>query len=414
MKECKLEFKLLFEFPYWINLRTGGYTFNHYNMLKEKLDKEILIQLIELDDFIDYSIYLDNFLWSVGVEKLSFLNKIFIKEDLESETIINKNDLEELFKENQDKVNFRKPKTIVNKNYVFPIIFQEETELKLPELIEPFIEPIKLDFIYALNEFIQKYIGYFSTKIFSNDADLLGESAFSIDKVLIRIFLDDKEVTEEIGFPLGFFSHPAYPLLFPSVEKENDFIENLRNHIDPSFTRILMGQSNNFFLHGDIRIGILYLDMALESCINDFIAFFNNQQETDEKKIRKIRKTHTIGDFIKEDLEGILLNLFDFKQSNYIDSIFNFHEERNLILHKKKKRKNPIIEDMRDCVIDLIEKFESYMNYPKIIDDINKDFIRNPVGYFLESIDGGNWGKMKVFTSFSEMRRYTQNYKKTN
>jgi len=167
--------------------------------------------------------------------------------------------------------------------------------------------------------------------------------------------------------------------------------------------------SNNQFLYGDIRIGILYLDMALESCINDFINSYNEKTQNQNNKIRKIGKNHTLGDFIREDLNNILLNIFGFEDQDYINSIFKFHEERNLIIHKKKKSKNPEIETMRDNVIDLIEKLEEFMNNPKVIEDVKKDFIKNPLGYFLETKEpkeNPQTVKIRIFKTFSEMVKY--------
>ena len=109
--------------------------------------------------------------------------------------------------------------------------------------------------------------------------------------------INDEDITHKVGhLSGGFYSPPFYPAVFPTLDKESQFFNFLNKKRFPSFTKVLKGLSNHFFLHGDIRIGVLYLDIALESCINDFIKYYN--EKNPEEKIRKIRKNRTIGDFI--------------------------------------------------------------------------------------------------------------------
>lgn len=402
----ELRFEILFEFPYWINLRKGRYRIRHFNILKEEIKKTEVVPSSEMDDFEDYIITLDNFVWHIGNGPIKELPSLIITEDLDKKQIISQDTLEQYFGERKDSVVFQKLKTVVFKTYRIFIDYKEEKAKTLKELISPFIEPIKKDFLYAMNEFLQIYIGYFSTKTLCNDSYLLGESSFSSDKVKIKVFIDNEEYTEKIGFPMGLFSHPFYPMVFPSLEKEKKLFEYLDTNQYPSFTKVLMGLSNNFFLHGDVRIGILYLHMALESSINDFINFYNKIRPPSELRLRKIKKNRTLGNFLKEDLPRILANIYNIDESNYYESVEKFHDERNLIIHKKKRRPNPQLEDMRDTVIDLIKKFESFMNLPIIIEDQKKDFNKLTMGIAAESFT--SWGKIKLFKSFSEMVKFTE------
>lgn len=353
------------ELPYWVNLRKGNYKFSHKNMLKERLaDNGLKIDLN--DDFTECILFLDNFRWKIGFDHFKEFNEneipyIMISEDIKNNTIVSDEELENYFEPNKNNVFFQKLKTVVRRTYYIMLSFKEGIDKTEKEIIEKFAEPIKDDFLEAINEFFEIYIGYFSTKKFCNDAYLLGSSSFSYDKVEVRIELNNEDITHKIGFPMRFYDPPFYPNVFPSSEKESQFFNFLNNNRFPSFTKILKGLSNYFFLHGDIRIGVLYLDMALESCIIDFIKYYN--EKNSENRIRRIKKNHTINDFLVEDLTNIL-NLINIIEDNqFIADIIQFHDERNLIVYRKKRRINEKnLNRLRLSVIKIIEDLKNIWN----------------------------------------------------
>ncbi len=259
---------------------------------------------------------------------------------------------------------------------------------------------------------MEVYLGYFSTRVFCNDVYLLGDSAFSQDRVSIKIILDDNDITQEIGFPMGIYSSPYYPMVFPKKEKENQLFDLLKNKKYPSFTKILRGLSNNFFLHGDIRIGIICLDIALESSISDFIEYYNSKREETSPKLKKLKKNHTVMDFLGKDLKKILIEIFSIEDEDLISNIQKFHEERNLIVHRKKRKIHTDINKFRTSVNDLIIRLETYMEKPSIIDDLETDFDKLILGVAAEEFKG--WGKIRLFRSFSEMLRYQEDQKEKN
>ncbi|MFW9879414.1 MAG: hypothetical protein ACFFG0_40575 [Candidatus Thorarchaeota archaeon] len=405
-KGNKVIFEILMELPYWVNLRKGNYKFLHKNILKEKL-AEIDIEIGDKEDYVDCILHVDNFIWRIGFDHFKEYvdikaHSILISEDVEKYIIITDEELEEFFGDRKDNVFYQKLKTVVKKTYRIMLEFKNNIKKTEKEIVDKFAEPIKEDFLKSVNEFLEIYIGYFSSKTFCNEAYLLGSSAFSVDKVQVRIFLNDKDITHEVGFPRGFYSHPFYPSVFPNLEKEKDFFEVLRNNQHPSFTKILKGISNYFFLHGDIRIGILYLDMALESCINDFIKDYSKKNP--EEKLRKIKKNHTIRDFLIKDLPKILKNLNVIENGKLIGDVIQFHNERNLIIHRKKgKIIVNKINQLRESTVKLIVELERYMGLPNIIEKQKTDFTKNSMGIAMETIPGGSWGKIKIFKSFSEM-----------
>ena len=403
--------EIFLELPFWINLRSGIYSFLHYNYLKELVNSNRIRIPEFVEDFSEYRIKLENFMWDVGFDHLKAskdrnLKSVLITEDLKNNRVISNENLEKIFGKDKDKVFFQKMKTVIQKTYVIELHFSENKKaITLNELVDLFLEPVKEDFLKAINEFLEIYLGFFSTKNISNGVFLLSNSAFSADKARVRFFLDEYKIPDIIGFPMNFYSHPYYPYAFPEFKKESLFYEYLKKNIRPSFSRVLMGISNYFFLHSDIRIGILYLDMALESCINDFIKFFNNANPT-KKKLRKIKKNHTISDFIKRDLPELLETEFKSLKKDIIICVLEFHNVRNLIVHHKMKRLDKkFLETLRETVITLLNSFEEYMKLPKIIEDSETDYIKNPVGISLELIKAGSWGKIKLFNSFSEMRK---------
>lgn len=405
-KGNKIIFEVLMELPYWVNLRKGNYKFLHKNILEEKL-AESDIEIGIKEDYVDCILNVDNFFWRIGFDHFKDYNDIktnslLISEDVEKYIIITDEQLEEFFGYRKENVFYQKLKTVVKKTYRFMLEFKNGIKKTEKEIVDKFAEPIKEDFLKSVNEFLEIYIGYFSSKTFCNEAYLLGSSAFSVDKVEVRIFLNDEDITHKVGFPKGFYSHPFYPSVFPNLEKEKKFFEVLKNNQPPSFTKILKGISNYFFLHGDIRIAILYLDMALESCITDFIKEYSKKNS--EVKIRKIKKNHTIRDFLVNDLPKVIENLNVIENGKLIGDVIQFHNERNLLIHRKKRKINlKKINQLRESTVKLIVELERYMGFPNIIEIQKTDFTKNPIGIAMETIPGGSWGKIKIYKSFSEM-----------
>ncbi len=412
-KNKKLEIQISLELPFWVNLRKGYYKFSHRDILKEKLAENGLETGLN-EDYVDCTLFIDNFRWKIGFDhfkKFEDINAqyIMVSEDFKNQTLINDMDLEEYFGEHKDNAFFQKLKTVIRRTYNIMLSFKEGIEKTEKEIVEKFAEPIKIDFLKSINEFLEIYIGYFSTKSYCNDAYLLGGSVFSYDKVDVRIRLDDEDISDKVGFPTMVYSSPYYPTVFPQLDKESKFFDFLNNNRYPSFTKILKGLSNHYFIHGDTRIGVLYLDIALESSINDFIKYYNKNQSNPEEKIRKIKKNHTIGDFLKDDLPNILENHLEINDNLSIEDLIQFHEERNLILHRKKRKLNESnINQLRESVIILIREFEKYMDLPYIIENQNTDFASNTIGRAMENIPGGSWGKVKLYNSFLEMAQDTK------
>lgn len=402
----KVIFEVLMELPYWVNLRKGNYKFLHRNILKDKL-AENDIETGFNKDYMDCILHIDNFIWKIGFDHFKEYSdikahSILISEDLKNYVVIKDEDLEDIFGDRKEDVFYQKLKTVVKKTYRFMLKFKDDIKKTEKEIVEKFADPIKDDFLKSVNEFLEIYIGYFSSRTFCNEAYLLGTSAFSVDKVKVKILFNDEDITHKVGFPSGFYSHPFYPSLFPNLEKERQFFEVLNNNQTPSFTKVLKGISNYFFLHGDIRIGILYLDMALESCINDFIKEYNKKNP--DAKIRKIKKNHTIRDFLIKDLPNILKTLKITENGKMIGDVIQFHNERNLIIHRKKRKINVNkINQLRESTVKLIVELEKYLGFPIIIENQKTDFTRNTMGVAMETIPGGSWGKIRIYKSFSEM-----------
>jgi len=414
-ESIELKFEVLFELPFWVNLRTGQYKIMHKNLLKNLIDGNELELISHTGDYVDYIITVDNLMWKIGFDDFKSLedeNKrtLIVGEDLKSKRIISTSLLDEFFGDKKGEVFYNKLKTVISKRYVFPITFKREKELTLKELINPFIEPLKYDLLKAINEFLEIYLGYFSTEVFCNDVYLLGNSAFCQDRVSIKIILDDNDITSDVGFPMGLYSHPYYPTVFPKKAKEKLFFDLLEEKKYPSFTKILKGFSHNFFLHGDIKIGIICLDIALESCLSNFIEYYNSKQEDSSTKLKKLKKNHTLGDFLREDLKKILDDLFRMKEDEYISNILKFHEERNLIIHNKKRKIHPDMIKFRISVNDLIQRLENYMELPIVIKNIETDFDKLILGIAIEDFEKG-WGQMRLFRSFSEMVLYQEEQK---
>ncbi len=76
--------------------------------------------------------------------------------------------------------------------------------------------------------------------------------------------------------------------------------------------------------------------MALESRITDFIK--QHSKKNPEVKIRKIKKNHTIRDFLVNDLPKILENLNVIENGKLIEDAIQFHNERYLLIHRKKSK----------------------------------------------------------------------------
>ena len=160
-------------------------------------------------------------------------------------------------------------------------------------------------------------------------------------------------------------------------------------------------------LHGDIKIGILCLDIALETCISDFIAYFNSREEDNSKKLKELKKTNTLGVFLRKELPKVLKNIFGIDDENYVSEIKKFHEERNLIVHRKRRNIDPEIDKYRKTVHDLIDRLEAFIKLPKLIDNPDIDFDRLIVGISTETFERG-WGEMKLLRSFSELIDYQE------
>ena len=87
-----------------------------------------------------------------------------------------------------------------------------------------------------------------------------------------------------------------------------------------------------------------------------------------------------------------------------IGDLIQFHNERNLILHRKKRKINVSkVNQLRESTVKLIVELEKYLGFPIIIENQKTDFTRNPIGVAMETILGGSWGKVEIFKSFSEM-----------
>lgn len=84
--------------------------------------------------------------------------------------------------------------------------------------------------------------------------------------------------------------------------------------------------------------------------------------------------------------------------------LIQFHNERNLILHRKQRKINVNkINQLRESTVRLIAELEKYWGFPIIIENQKTDFKRNPIGVAMETIPGGSWGKIEISKSFSEM-----------
>ena len=311
------------------------------------------------------------------------------------------------FGNKKDEIYRSKLKTVIHKRYVFPITFKNDKALTLKELVEPFIEPLKKDLLKAVNEFLEIYIGYFSTEAFNNDVYLLGDSAFCQERVSIKIYLDDRDVSSDVKFPFGFYIHPYYPMLFPKLEIQKRFFDLLEQKKYPSLTKFMKGISNNYFLHGDVKIGIICLDIALESCISDFITYYNSKQEDNSKKLKKLKKTNSLGDFLRDDLPRVLNSVFGINDEKYVLETATSRNKGNLIVHRKRRNIDPEMYKYRKTIHDLIEKLEDFIQLPKVIFDSNSDFDRMIVGISTETFERG-WGEIKLFRSFSELLEYQE------
>jgi len=104
--------------------------------------------------------------------------------------------------------------------------------------------------------------------------------------------------------------------------------------------------------------------MTLESRITDFIKEYSKKNP--EVKIRKIKKNHTITDFLVNALPKILENLNVIENGKLIRDVIQFHNERNLLIHRKKSKiKLNKINQLRESTVKLIVKLERYMGFPK-------------------------------------------------
>jgi len=403
-----LKIKIFFELSFWINLPSGKYTFKHFNQLKAKIDP-LKVQLLSLtDDFLDSTLELENFLWKIGFDHLNPLSKkynsIYARENIQKQEIIPENVLKKWFNEDYDHVFFQKLKSVIHHEYDCEINYDSTTKKSLKELIEPLFTPLKDDFLQAVNEFIELYIGYFSTTSFNNDAFPVADPFFSSDRTNITLQIDDEDKTAEIGFPLGLYSPPFYPAFFPKKIITDKFIEYLKTDRKPSFTKILIGYSNRFFLHGDLRLGIINLDMALENCLGEFIEYYNAQNPN--QKFPNLTKNHTLGDFLRLHLPNFFEKTQPSETVVLCSDSLEFHNLRNLVIHKKQRRfKSTKIEKMRRSVLNLISLLEDYMRLPKICSaSAEQDFIGNPIGTALEPSEAGLI-LLRFFGSYSEVIR---------
>ncbi len=402
----KVTFEIMLELPFWINLRSGKYTFIHYNFLKEALNPEKIKILSHLEDLEEYSLILQNFLWKIGFDHLNKLNSqfppIYIKENVGQGYVVNENQLKDHFGEHFIKVFHKKMKSVIQKTYTLEIQYDASKHKSPKELIAPFFEPIKQDLLLALNEFLELYQGYFSTKVLNNDSSFVADPIIAMDRTSIDVIVDGEDKTLEIGFPLGFYSHPYYPMNFPQRELGDKFREYAAKGLKPSFAKTLVGYSNHLFLQSDPRLGILYLDMALESCVTDFIQFYNEKNPA--PKISPLTKSHTLGNCIKEDLPQVLEVISKLDSQQICTEVSEFHKLRNFIVHRKKKHfKLGEVDRLRDSALLLIDTLEAHMHLPKIRSgDNKKDFQMNSIGIAAEKFTAG-YGLMRLFSSFTEM-----------
>lgn len=413
-----LKFEFLFELPYWVNLRSGKYKITHKNIFKELIDDSKLEAISYNKNYEDYVITINNLMWKIGFDDFKNIEIedqriILIEEDIKNKRIIDEALLDRFFGKKKNEIHRSKLKTVIHKRYIFPITFKEDKSLTLKELVDPFVEPLKKDILKAVNEFLEIYIGYFSTEVFNNDVYILGDSAFSQERVSLKIYLDDKDISSDVKFPFGFYSHPYYPMIFPKIEIQERFFDLLKQKKYPSLAKVMKGISNNYFLHGDVKIGIICLDIALESSISDFIIYYNSKQEDNSKKLNELKKKKTMGRFLKNDLPGVLKSVFGIDDEKYISEIKKFHEERNLIVHRKRRNIDPEIDKYRKTVHDLIDKLENFIQLPKVIDNPNTDFDHLIVGISTETFERG-WGEIKLFRSFSELIEYKEERMKKN
>lgn len=217
-----LKFEFLFELPFWVNLRSGKYKITHKNIFKDIIDDRKLEIISYNKNYEDYFITINNLMWKIGFDDFKKIESedqrsVLIEEDIQNKRIIDNALLDRFFGNKKDEIYRSKLKTVIHKRYVFPITFKENKLLILKELVEPFIAPLKKDLLQAVNEFLEIYIGYFSTEVFNNEVYLLGDSAFSQERVSIKILIDDNDISSDVKFPLGLYSHPYYPALFPKT-----------------------------------------------------------------------------------------------------------------------------------------------------------------------------------------------------
>jgi len=270
----RLKILLTMELPFWLNLRIGNYP-------------------IESEGDIVYKLHIDCLKWEISSAydpRNSSREEKFIQiqEDAQDRVIVNKESEQEIGKifPEGDPVNFRKMSTVVSTVYYLC----KDSEFNDNQIVD-LINEKKEHLFLLINKFISAYMGYFSTKDFNHEAHLLSDEYLRKSEVRYRIELNDLDITNRIKVP-QLFNPKYYPMLFPKSEQEKKFIELMKRGILPSFIRQSIGHANHFNKNGDWRMGILFLDIALESCISEFIKKYN--QDVEDDKILEIWAKYTV------------------------------------------------------------------------------------------------------------------------
>jgi len=320
------------ELPFWMNIRSGEYPIERWTRFGEELSKRGIQNKIlnsVKDNVVKHTLIVENFKWKIGIDDINFEKHftgvqqknydIFVIEDHEKREIVSDSLLNKYFGANQKFVSYKKIKTEITIKYHLTL-----NDFRGKDTILAISDVLKDDSLKAINEFISIYTGFFSTINWSNDASIVGPSIFTQENTRIQLTLDGKDMSSEFGFPMSFFNSGRYPAAFPSFSVEKLFFDYLDKNIKPSFSKILKGFSNHFFDHGDVRIGILFLNMSLESCIESFIEYFNNKNEKG-KKLKELSKNYSLGDFLKGELESVINDILNLDPKEYIDNINKFY-----------------------------------------------------------------------------------------
>ena len=170
-------------------------------------------------------------------------------------------------------------------------------------------------------------------------------------------------------------------------------------------------------------MGIIFLDIALESCINEFIEKYN--QDFEEEKLREIgekyneygcKKMWSVGDFLKRDLKQLSekLNSKSYFQdiNDTVRDVKELHSRRNVIIHNRCRKESDRDDEIICTTIKLLNCLEDYIGREKVTNNLDDEFAPNPVAVTLSASDSRGYVYVRPYKSFTEATRPVADKKK--